>query len=78
MEVLFQKFGSLLMEFNEIIGPLLAEGQASIYHPNKHKRIQTLASLFSYQIESRYPRMQHILQYTHSSLLAKYTSAESL
>jgi hypothetical protein len=50
MEVLFQKFSSLLMEFNEILGPLLSGGQASIYHPSNHKKIQALASLFSYQI----------------------------
>jgi hypothetical protein len=77
MEVVFQKFSSLLMDFNEILASLLANAP-SIYHPQNHKKIQSIASLFSYQLESSYPRMHHFLSYIHSSLLAKYNPPESL
>lgn len=78
MEVVFQKFSSLLIQFNEILEPLLANAPFSIYHPQNHKKIQAIASLFSYQLETSHPRMHHLLSYMHSSLLAKYTAQESL
>jgi hypothetical protein len=78
MEVIFQKFGSVLIDFNQIIASILSSNQPSLYHSDNHKKIQALASLFSYQLEDSYPRLLHLLKYTYSSLLAKYSPVDSL
>lgn len=71
-QVIFQQSASLILEWN----CLVLEGGASPF--DSDTVMQRLGTLLKVYLPSEYPRLHLLLKYAYSSLLARYSSQDSL
>lgn len=78
IEVIFQREATAIIEWNHLVLGLAAGSSEGRNIYSKEALIQKLGTFLTVYIPSDFPNLHYILKYTYSSLLAKYSSHDSL
>lgn len=78
MAIIFQKEAATVLEWTSIALELIDKSEKDLNLHKKDKVIQKLATFITVYIPTDYPCLHYILKYIYSSLLAKYSSNDSL
>lgn len=76
--ILFQKWAAALLEWNTMVLELTDSNEKGFYLHKKEPVLQKLITFITVYIPNDYPSLHYTLKYTYSSLLAKYSSTDSL